>query len=288
VIELNEVLSRVIEMVAPLIEERRHDLAVGPAAAVLLVDVDPARMAQVFGNLLTNAAKYTDPGGRIEVATRAEGGDVVVDITDNGIGFDPALLQRMFDLFTQEPQSSERSRGGLGLGLAIARNLVELHGGSIHASSAGRGQGSLFVVQLPSPASLVPDDAGAPPTSTTSASARVLVVDDNVDAADALAEMLALEGHEVRTASSGASALECLEGFHADVALLDIGLPDISGHELAASIRRDPRWRSMRLIALTGYGRGPDVERALAAGFDAHLTKPADIELILHTIAQTG
>ncbi len=149
VIELNELLSRAIEMVSPLIEERRHHLSVEPAAPDLLVDVDPGRMAQVFANLLTNAAKYTDPGGRIEVAMRAEDGEVVVDVTDNGIGIEPRLVQRMFDLFTQEPQSSERSRGGLGLGLAIARMLVELHGGTLTAHSEGRGRGSRFTVRLP-------------------------------------------------------------------------------------------------------------------------------------------
>jgi signal transduction histidine kinase/CheY-like chemotaxis protein len=289
VVDLRQVVGRALELTQPALEGRRAPtLDVDDDAGPFLVDGDPTRLTQVVCNLLINATKYSDPDRPITIGLGRAADSVRLTVQDEGIGIAPEVLPTIFDRFTQGEQAAPRSQGGLGLGLAIARNLVELHGGSIHASSAGRGQGSLFVVQLPSPASLVPDDAGAPPTSTTSASARVLVVDDNVDAADALAEMLALEGHEVRTASSGASALECLEGFHADVALLDIGLPDISGHELAASIRRDPRWRSMRLIALTGYGRGPDVERALAAGFDAHLTKPADIELILHTIAQTG
>jgi PAS domain S-box-containing protein len=286
-VDLHEIITHAIEMVSPLIEERRHRLTVDVAAASFVVDVDAARMEQVFANILANAAKYTDPEGRIEIAARAEGGEVVVDVSDSGIGIDPPLLRRIFDVFTQEPQSSERSRGGLGLGLAIARMLVDLHGGTMTAHSGGKGQGSRFIVRLPRVAdglSAAGDGRPASSAPTGRGARRVLVVDDNRDAAETLAMLIEQRGHTVRQAGDGPEALRILEELTPDVALLDLGLPVMDGYELARQIRKIPRLSGTRMVAVTGYGQPSDRDRSRAAGFDLHLVKPVQIEDVVRAI----
>ena len=287
---LHDIIARAIEMVSPLLQERGHRLTVEVAATGLNVDVDATRMSQVFANILTNAAKYTDPHGEIRVAARAEGGDVVIDISDDGVGIDPPLLRRIFDLFTQEAQSFDRSRGGLGLGLAIARTLVDLHGGTITAHSEGRGCGSRFTVRLPrASAGASARTQGSPSISGLAglagvAAKRVLVVDDNRDAAEMIADLAEQRGHVVRRADDGPDALRVLQEFTPEVALLDLGLPLMDGYELAQRIRQIPRLSAIRLVAVTGYGQPDDRARSSAAGFDAHLVKPVPIEDVIRAI----
>jgi PAS domain S-box-containing protein len=292
-IEVHELLGRAIETVAPLLEERRHRLAVDAPPSGLVVDADPARMTQVLSNILANAAKYTDPQGELRIVARADAGEVVLEISDTGAGIDPALLPRVFELFTQEAQTFDRSRGGLGLGLAIARTFVALHGGSIDAHSEGQGKGSRFTIHLP----LAAAGAGAGAREPAPAPAallgehaspvgarRVLVVDDNADAAEMLAELAELRGHTVRRAGDGPAALRVLEEFVPDVALLDLGLPVMDGYELAQRIRQLPGLAGIRLIAVTGYGQASARAQTRAAGFDRHLVKPLQIQDVIQAI----
>ncbi|MEO6364370.1 MAG: ATP-binding protein, partial [Caldimonas sp.] len=254
---------------------------------------DPVRLAQVVCNLLTNAAKFSGPGGRIGVALQSGAGKAHLTVDDDGDGIPSELIGQIFERFVQGDQSLQRARGGLGLGLAIVRNIVQLHHGSVAAASDGPGTGSRFTVTLPqAPA---PSSSGrsvsAPPHAdevplppTAAPSMRVLVVDDNEDAVEALAALLELDGHSVRTAATGRRALELLAEFAPDVAVLDIGLPDIDGYELARAIRADPRTAKTWLVALTGYGRERDRDLTRQAGFDRHLVKPAEIEVLLTAI----
>jgi CheY-like chemotaxis protein len=251
----------------------------------LVVEMDPARMAQAFANLLTNAAKYTDSAGHVSVSAARVGAEIVVSVRDDGIGIRPDMLSEIFELFVQEQQALDRARGGLGLGLPIVKSVVTMHGGSITAESAGVGKGSVFSVRLP--ASSLPAKArGAEATSggraTRASARRVLLVDDNEDAADLLSSSLSALGHTVRTAYDGPSALLVLAEFAPDAALLDIGLPAMDGYELAQRIRALKP--GVRLVALTGYGQESDRERSHAAGFDAHLVKPVDITAVLASI----
>jgi CheY-like chemotaxis protein len=236
----------------------------------------------VVSNLLANAAKFSAPDERIEIDLRRVGGQVQLTVTDEGIGIPAALLPLVFERFVQGEQALQRAAGGLGLGLAIARNLVELHGGSIRAQSAGPGLGSRFVVSLPAlDSNALHASPPQPRPGDARQAVRILIVDDNVDAAESLAEVLRLEGHEVLTAGSAEEAIERLADFIPDAAFLDIGLPKMDGYELARTLRADPRLRATRLIALTGYGRAPDRRRAIDAGFDEHMVKPVDIESLL-------
>jgi CheY-like chemotaxis protein len=252
----------------------------------LVVEVDAARMAQAFSNLLTNAAKYSDSGGHVSVSSERVGSEVLIKFSDDGIGIRPEMLPAIFELFVQEQQALDRARGGLGLGLAIVKSVVTMHGGSIAAASAGLGKGSVFSVRLPAsslPAKLQgADPAPAAARSSRPSARRVLLVDDNEDAADLLALSLTAAGHTVRTAYDGPSALLALAAFAPEVALLDIGLPAMDGYELAERIRATHA--SVRLIALTGYGQETDRERTRAAGFDAHLVKPVELSVVLSTI----
>ncbi len=253
------------------------------------VDGDPMRLAQVVCNLLTNAAKFSPPAGHIGIELRQGGGQALLSVADDGDGIPRELLEHIFERFVQGDQSLQRARGGLGLGLAIVRNIVELHGGSVKAESDGLGKGSRFTVTLPetaapSPAAAVPVPAPVEAAPAAAAPARILVVDDNDDAAQAIAVLLELEGHTVRTAPTARAALAMFDDFVPDVAFLDIGLPDLNGYELARAIRTDPRAARTRLVALTGYGREPDRQLATQAGFDRHLVKPAEIEDLLAAI----
>jgi signal transduction histidine kinase len=275
--DLADAAARAIEIAAPLLEERRHHLAVRVPRG-LRVDADPDRLAQVLSNLLTNAAKYTPPGGNVTVAARREGDEAVIGVADDGQGIDPELLPRVFDLFVQGKRSPERTYGGLGLGLTIVRSLTELHGGRVEARSAGAGKGSEFLVRLPllSEARRAPARASGADGARAAGRRRVLVVDDNRDAADTLAEALAQLGHETRCAYDGLEAIETAARFRPEVVLLDLGLPVLDGYEVARRLREDGTHG--RLVALTGYGQDSDRRRSSDAGFDLHLVKPIQLD----------
>jgi len=285
-IELGDIVAKAIEMASPLFELRDQQLATDVPSAGLLVAADPARLAQVVANLLTNAGKYTEKGGRIGIAARRDGPDVRLSVTDTGIGISAEMLPFVFDMFAQERQALDRSQGGLGLGLTIARSLMELHGGTIAARSAGPGQGSEFVLRLPvtvtaaEPGVTVRKDRPVALMAPSSDRRRVLVVDDNEDAAHTLADLLARLGHTLRVAHDGPSALRLLDEFTPEVALIDIGLPVMDGYELAACFRRHPALAHVKLVAVTGYGQAVDRALTRAAGFDAHLVKPVDLEVL--------
>jgi PAS domain S-box-containing protein len=286
-VRLQDVVAEGAEMAMPLIEQRRHHLNVHMPDAALRLDGDEGRLAQVVANLLTNAAKYTDTGGQIDVEAKQEGTEVVLSVKDNGIGINAELLPHVFDLFTQERQAADRARGGLGIGLTIVRSLVELHGGTVQAKSMGPGRGSEFVVRLPAvlaePAA-VEVHPGAP-RAPSHEGRRILVVDDNQDALALLAEVLRDAGHTVQEAVDGPRALDALDTFRPDVAILDIGLPVMDGYELARRIREQLGSGSPVLIALTGYGQESDRARAMNAGFSQHLTKPVEVDCLLGALA---
>jgi CheY-like chemotaxis protein len=243
------------------------------------VDGDPARLAQAIGNLLDNAIKYTEPGGQIRVRARVEGDEVVIVVEDSGAGIDPDLLPHVFDLFIQADRSLERKQGGLGLGLTLVRRLVEMHGGRVEAASAGPGHGSAFTIVLPRvPEPAAETEAVAEPTAVDGAAGparRILVVDDEPDSTDSLALFLRLRGHEVRTAHDGPSALDEIDRYRPDVVFLDLGLPGMSGYDVARRVRM-MGLAPLRLVALTGYGTDGDREKTRDAGFDVHLAKPVD------------
>jgi signal transduction histidine kinase/CheY-like chemotaxis protein len=285
-LEISHIIVQAIDAVQPLLREKRHRLIpVDPMEQPALhVNADPARLMQCVVNVLTNAAKYTDPGGEITVQVRAEGTSAVIEITDTGMGIGPELLPHMFELFVQGDRSPDRSQGGLGVGLAVVKRLVEMHRGSVSARSEGPGRGSTFEIRLPLIERIVaPVGRRAAPTAP--AAARILIVDDNRDAADSLAALLALEGHTLERAYSAADALSRAAPFKAQVVLLDIGLPEMDGYEVARRLRLLPELRAARLIAVTGYGQPQDRERARAAGFDEHLIKPVSPASVVRALA---
>lgn len=276
--EIEPILTKAIETAAPLFETRRHDVSINVGTG-LVVDGDPARLVQVFANLLTNAAKYTDPGGRISITAQREGEQVAIAVTDNGRGMAAEMLPRVFDLFVQERQSIDRSLGGLGIGLAIVKNLVMMHGGTVEAQSPGMGLGSSFIVRLPAPLSATVTEPKAKHSAMQigDRTARVLIVDDNEDAAALLAEILGEIGYECTIAYDGPRALEIAKQATFDSVLLDIGLPAMDGYEVARHLRELPGGNAVKLVAITGYGQYNDKQRSLEAGFDHHLVKPVDI-----------
>ncbi len=279
-IEASAIISRAVEIAAPLLEQRGHELGVDAPATGLLLDVDAARMTQVVSNLLTNAAKYTPPGGIITVSAASDGDEVRIVVADNGIGMSPELLGSAFDAFAQGSQGRDRALGGLGLGLAIVRSLVERHGGRVSASSEGQDRGSQLTIVLPGPqprGQLAPSARISTPAPVARTETRVLIVDDNEDAADMLAEVLGAQGCNVRVAYDGPAALRIAAEQAFDVALLDIGLPVMDGYELARHLREPRHLAELFLVAVTGYGQRSDRERALAAGFHEHLVKPVDL-----------
>jgi PAS domain S-box-containing protein len=292
-IELFEIVQRAVEVVSPLLEERAHALVVDMPSSGLLVEADVGRMTQVLSNLLSNACKYTAPGGRISVSARKEPDEeaIVLSVQDNGMGIPAEALPHVFDLFVQGQQAIDRAQGGLGLGLSIVRSLVERHGGTVTAHSQGPDRGSQFIVRLPcARAERAPTLAVAPAPAPESEPLRrrVLVVDDNVDAAEMLAAALALRGCEVTLAHDAPQALELAASRSFDAALLDIGLPVIDGYELAQRLRALDNLRDARLIAVTGYGQPADKQRALAAGFHHHLVKPVDLRLLETLVTNPG
>jgi CheY-like chemotaxis protein len=249
-----------------------------PPAAVLL-DVDPLRVAQVLVNLLTNAAKYTEPGGKISLAARRVDHAVEISVADNGIGIDAADLEQVFAMFSQVDNPIDRAPGGLGIGLALVKGLVDLHGGTICARSEGIGRGSEFVLRLPGlvTGEAAREQAAAVPAENT-ARLRILIADDNRDAAQSLAMLLELNGHDVRTAHDGAEAVESVHTFGPHIAFIDIGMPVLDGYEVARRLRQHPWGAHGRLVALTGWGQDENKRRARQSGFDDHMTKPIDPE----------
>jgi PAS domain S-box-containing protein len=293
VIEIHTVLAKAVEIASPLLEKRLQRLSIDVPRTGLLVDADPVRLAQVFQNLVTNAAKYSDERALIQLRARREGDRVVVEIVDEGIGIAPDLLPRLFDLFAQGPRSLDRSEGGLGIGLAVAKSLCELHGGTIEVTSKGSGRGSTFTVALPR---IDAQAALTGPTSSTRATermpavpsgTRVLVVDDNIDAANMLRDFLEALGHEPALAHDGPTALELASTFRPDIAVLDIGLPVMNGYELARRLRETLGPDKLRLIAVTGYGQDSDRARAHEVGFDHHLIKPIELDALLSLLGKS-
>jgi len=280
-LDLTDVVRSALEISRPLIDEASHRLLIDLPREPFPLEGDAVRLAQVFANLLNNAAKYTDPGGQIRLAVRREGEEAVITVQDSGIGIPAAMLPRVFDMFTQVEHHTARNRGGLGIGLMLVKRLVEMHAGTITAHSAGLGQGSEFVVRLP--LSAVRRTEGRPRKEArigTNAAQRVLVVDDNRDAADSLGLLLKVLGNKVEVVHNGEDALAVLRSFQPTVCLLDIGMPGMDGHEVARQIRRQPGFRNVTLIALTGWGQEDDRRLSESAGFDYHLTKPADIDAL--------
>jgi CheY-like chemotaxis protein/two-component sensor histidine kinase len=283
VLQIAAVLGKAIELASPLLEKRAQRLVIEAPGDGLPVEADPTRLAQVFQNLLTNAAKYSAPGSQIELRARDRGDRILVEVIDHGIGIPAELVARLFDPFVQGDRALDRAEGGLGLGLTIAKSLCELHGGTIEVASAGIAQGSTFTVTLPCAGRAevpAPQPAGEH-EARGATGMRVLVVDDNVDAAQTLHEILAMLGHEAAIAHGGMAALDLARSFQPDIAVLDIGLPTMDGYELARRLRELPGGDELRLIAITGYGQEADRVRAHEAGFDHHLVKPIALDALL-------
>jgi signal transduction histidine kinase len=284
-VEAGPILDQAIESARPLIDERGHMLDVSIEEGRLPLHVDATRVGQIVSNLLTNAAKYTDGGGRIRLAARREGHQVAISVKDDGIGIPPEKLPEMFQLFTQGDRSLARSEGGLGIGLTVVRKLAEMHGGNVVARSDGPGKGSEFTVYLP----LAREAAGAGTKERRSPlpagkGARILVVDDNVDTALGMVQLLSLLGNEAIAVHDGHAAIEKARAFLPAFVLLDIGLPGLDGYEVAAALRGDDLHRDAVIIAVSGYGQDEDRRRSQAAGFDHHLVKPVDFDSLLSLI----
>jgi signal transduction histidine kinase len=305
VLHLGALIGRAVETVQPLIEERGHALSLDVPDQELSVLGDPTRLTQALANVLGNAAKYTDRGGHILISLSRKGAEAEVRIRDNGIGIPAEQLPMIFNLFTQLDRSSGRAQSGLGIGLALVRRLVEMHGGSVIAHSEGPGHGSEFVIRLPlcvaasaelgsNPSSFKAQSMADAPNSNgtvasgspASAQRRILLADDNKDALDSLATLLELSGHEVYTAANGAQALEAAERYQPEVALLDIGMPALDGYEVARRIRAQPWGQRITLVALTGWGQDSDRKHSRDAGFDSHLVKPLDLDKLTELLAR--
>jgi PAS domain S-box-containing protein len=273
-LELAAIIAQAVETVEPLMRDKRHQVSILASQQPLYVNGDNARLVQCVSNILTNAAKYTDRDGEIRVRWYADGSTAVVEISDNGAGIPAELLPRIFDLFVQGDRTLDRSQGGLGIGLSVVRRLVEMHRGQVVARSAGVAEGSTFTIALP----LIepPVVRAGQPEHFTAAQQRILIVDDNQDAADSLALLLQLDGHDTQAVYTSKAALERAQSYNPDVVLLDIGLPEMNGYEVARKLRALPGLERVRLIALTGYGQAEDQARAQAAGFDDHLMKPVE------------
>jgi len=286
-LDLAVVVDKALELAQPLLEKRGRAIDVALPNPPVYVEGDAVRLAQVVSNLLNNAAKYTPDERRIALRVEARDGFAELAVEDDGSGIAPELLPRIFDLFVQGEQSMARQTGGLGLGLTIVKTLVHMHGGTVSAHSDGVDRGARFVVRLPlAPHAEVSAPLPQAPARVPRGRGRVLVVDDNADAADTIAVLLEAEGYEVRTAGDGAAALGILDGFPARIAILDIGLPAMDGYELARRLRVDTRVPGIRLVALTGYGRDPDRQRAADSGFDEHLVKPVPPDILMEVLAR--
>ena len=289
-VDVTTILMGAVEVSGMQIEKHRHQLLVTPPSEPIHVVGDPTRLTQVVTNLLDNAAKYTDPGGRIWLSAEQEGDDAVIRVRDTGIGIAREALPHVFEMFTQTGAFLERTHGGLGVGLALVDRLVKLHGGSVTAASGGAGAGSEFTIRLPvAETTRTSPDAGTPVAAGARATRRrVLVVDDNVDSVDSLAVLLGIMGHEVESANDGQEGLRLAAQFHPQIGILDIGLPKMNGYDLAQRLRREPWAKDLVLVALTGWGLEEHRERSAQSGFDHHLTKPVNLDalqMILATVA---
>jgi two-component system CheB/CheR fusion protein len=283
-VDLVRVINQSVEGMRYHFDERRHELSLSLPQENVFVEGDAIRFEQVVSNLLVNAAKYTEPGGRIAVTLECEADNALIRVVDNGVGISPELLPYIFDLFVQAERSLDRKQGGLGLGLTLVRRLVELQGGTVDAKSQGLKKGSEFIVRLPiisRTALAVPLASTVAPKKAPCAGCRILVVDDNVDAAKTTQMLLELRGHEIQTSMDGLSAIKAAQIFKPEVILLDIGLPGMDGHEVARRLRQLPETKNVLLIALSGYGQTEDLRKSKEAGFDHHLVKPADIDQLL-------
>jgi signal transduction histidine kinase len=289
-LELGSVVAKAVEATAPLLEQRRHRLTLAVPAHGLSIEADEVRLTQVVSNLLTNAARYTPPGGDVAVSAAREGGEIVLCVRDSGMGIDPALLPNVFDMFVQGARGPDRAEGGLGLGLSLARTLIALHGGTVSAHSEGRGRGSEFVVRLPASQPRIEPAAAGPSRrrSTHVRDLRVLVVDDNRDAAEMIADLLSDAGHDVQRAHDPSEALSLAETFRPEVAILDIGLPVMDGYRLGHELRTRLAEQPPTLIALTGYGQAEDKRRSQEARFAFHLVKPIDGMQLLELLDTLG
>jgi PAS domain S-box-containing protein len=288
-LDLTQPVQQAVEGVQPLVRERGVLLSVSLPAEPLHVEADPTRLQQVMGNLLSNAAKYTDPGGTILLTARQEDGEVVLRVRDTGIGIAADMLPKIFDLFVQAERRLDRSFGGLGIGLTLVRQLVEMQGGSVAAFSDGPGKGSEFVVRLPALAEAQKEelrrqqpDQGQPAPLPRR---RILVVDDNVDAAESLARLLQFEGHDARTSHTGPAALEAAQADPPEMVILDLGMPGMDGFEVARQLRALPGSKEVLLVALTGWAQEDDRRRCYEAGFDGHLPKPVELDALRQFLA---
>ena len=286
---LDKIIRQAVETSSPLIHAQQHELTIDLPSREISLDADVVRLTQVFANLLNNAAKYTPRNGSISITAEDHGDSVTVRVSDNGIGIPRELLPQVFEMFMQVDKSLERAQGGLGIGLSLVKRLVEMHEGTVEAHSKGTGHGSVFVVRLPTAKASAPR-ASYPPwrksTPPRRPGHRILVVDDNEDAAASLALLLRLMGHETRTANNGLEAIEVADEFQPDVALLDIGMPKLNGYETARRMRQKTWGREMLLVALTGWGQEADRRRSSDAGFNSHLVKPVDVAEIERLLAR--
>jgi len=289
-ITVQSVIESAVDTSRPVVDAAHHELILQLPDQPLLLDADATRLAQVINNLINNAAKYTPEGGRIEVAARRQGDSVIIQVRDNGIGIPKEMLAKVFETFTQVGRALDRAQGGLGIGLSLVQRLVALHGGTVAAQSDGADQGSTFTVTLPraqgpgaGPETVADDtdeERGAAPVL------RLVVVDDNVDGAESLAELLELSGYQCRTAHSGTHALQIIREYRPQLVLLDIGLPGLSGYEVARELRKDPAHGNLTLVALTGWGSEEDRRQSREAGFDFHLTKPVELAAVLRLLRE--
>jgi signal transduction histidine kinase len=282
-VDLRTLVAHAAEDVLPMMKQRRVVVHAELPEAAVWADADPTRIAQLVGNLLHNAAKFTRPGDEVTVALRASGDAAEISVGDTGIGIDPALLSQVFDPFVQGDRTLARTEGGLGLGLAVVKAVAELHGGTVRAESAGPGRGATFVVRLPAAPAGAPSDVAPAATARTARRHRVLVIDDNRDAAESLAELVKMLGHEAAVAFDGPRGIEQVRANGFDCVLCDIGLPGLSGYEVARALRAS-HGRNIQLFAVSGYAQAEDVKAARDAGFDGHVAKPydpAEIERVL-------
>lgn len=289
-IELVSVVNTALETTRPILEEAGHELMVSLPSEPILLEVDPTRLAQALANLLNNAAKYTEPGGKIYLVVRRQEGEILITVRDTGIGIPADMLARIFDMFTQVPQSSKRYQGGLGIGLTLVKSLVQLHGGTVEARSEGPGKGTEVTIRLPIVRSIpnvsFTDGLDGNLTPTTNSKLKILIADDNQDSADSLGKVLSILGYQVQTVSDGPAALMTFRQFQPDLAILDIGMPGLSGLEVAQRVRQHPDGKDVVLVALTGWGQDEIRRSSREAGFDFHLVKPVEPDELTRLLAQ--
>jgi signal transduction histidine kinase len=289
-VELASIVRNAVETSRPVLDAAKHELHVSLPSEPVVLEADPVRLAQVFSNILNNAAKYSTAGGRISFVATQTGGELTIRVSDTGIGIEPEKLSQIFGMFVQLDVLEQHLQSGLGVGLTLVRRLIEMHGGSVEASSEGAGKGSEFIIRLPVLTQSSPAPARvihAVPPEHPHVRRRILVVDDNLDSAESMTMMLKLSGHDVATAHDGLEAVKLAKEFQPDVALLDLGMPKLDGYEAARSIREQSWGQDMLLVALTGWGQAEDKRRSREAGFDAHLVKPIDFDALEELVATT-